>query len=71
MVRFSGIFGPFGRFWDDFPDFGTFPMLLGTPEELSGTFGLVWDGYLGTCDGYRGTLEAYPWDIRIMACLGR
>ena len=44
-------------------------MFLGTSEELSGTFGLGRDGYLGTCDGYRGTLGTYPWDVRIMVGL--
>jgi hypothetical protein len=44
-------------------------MFLGTLEELSGTFGLGRDGYLGTCDGYRGTLGTYPWDVQIMVGL--
>ena len=46
-------------------------MFLGTSEELSGTFGLGRDGYLGTCDGYRGTLGTYPWDVRIIVGLLR
>ena len=44
-------------------------MFLRTLEELSGTFGLGRDGYLGTCDGYRGTLGTYPWDVQIMVGL--
>ena len=44
-------------------------MFLGTSEELCGTFGLGRDGYLGTCDGCRGTLGTYPWDVQIMVGL--
>ena len=56
-----------------FGDFGTILAILGqfpgfwdvsdVSRDIGGTFRDIW---FGMCDGYRGTLGTYPWDVRIM-----